>query len=88
MLPGTACHASVARGVVRCLVPVLHAEALEGALEALAFDGVRLHERLPAALWPRLAGTPVADRLSVGVRDAFDPQRILNRGILGEGGAA
>jgi len=39
---------------------------------------------LPSAVWPSLAPTAVADRLSRGVRAAFDPYWLLNPGILGE----
>lgn len=45
---------------------------------------VTIGERMPAAAWPVLCPSAVNDRLSVGVRDAFDPQRLLNRGILGD----
>ena len=78
-------HASVARGVVRLVLPAADDAALAAALGERAPAGVtRLAERLPAALWPRLAPTTADDRLSRGVRRAFDPHHLLNPGILGE----
>jgi glycolate oxidase FAD binding subunit len=79
-------HASVLRSSVRVVLP--HNEgALSDAALAILRDGgrdTRVFERLPGALWPSLAPSSVNDRLSQGVRAAFDPHRLLNRGILGE----
>ena len=79
-------HATVLRSVARVVVPndngALPAPALD-VLQAASRD-VRIFERLPAELWPTLAPAAVADRLSRGIRDAFDPHRLLNPGILGE----
>jgi glycolate oxidase FAD binding subunit len=83
-------HATLARGVVRCILPVDETDQEEharlrgmvGALQHLAPAVVV--ERLPAALWPALVAPAAVDPLSVGVRNAFDPDRILNPGILGE----
>lgn len=92
-------HLAVRRGVARVTVPRREAEddaafaaRMNGVLAiALArFDGVCLGERLPAATWrtPRFAGErdDVRARLARGIRDAFDPARLLNRGILGGAG--
>ena len=45
-------------------------------------SGSRIVERLPDPLW---ADEPsaVGDPLSLGVRRTFDPDRVLNPGILG-----
>jgi FAD/FMN-containing dehydrogenase len=83
-------HATLARGIVRCILPVSGEDQEEharlrgmiGALQHLAAAVVV--ERLPAALWPALVAPAAVDSLSVGVRNAFDPDRILNPGILGE----
>jgi hypothetical protein len=81
--PGTLVHATIGRGVVRCILPAPSEAALRSVL-GLPFHGTRVFERLPAALWPTLAPTAAADRLSRGVRRAFDPLHLLNPGILGE----
>jgi FAD/FMN-containing dehydrogenase len=86
---GGSTHATLARGVVRCILPVGgddHEEyaRLRGMVGALQHLGTAIVERLPAALWPALVAPAAVDPLSVGVRNAFDPDRILNPGILGE----
>jgi FAD/FMN-containing dehydrogenase len=82
---GVRAHASVGRGVVRIALPALADASVVDALGTRPRDRVtRIFERLPAALWPVLAPSPADDRLSRRVRDAFDPHRLLNPGILGE----
>jgi glycolate oxidase FAD binding subunit len=82
-------HATLARGVIRCVVP-LDTEAdednarLRGILGTLRIDATFVAERLPAPLWAALVPPAAADPLSVRVRNAFDPEHILNPGILGE----
>lgn len=80
-------HGSVLRGVVRCVAPTAMtaqngADCVARAL-ASPFDGVRVGETLPARAWASLPSTNM-DRLSRGIRAAFDPSHILNPGILGE----
>jgi hypothetical protein len=41
-------------------------------------------EVLPPGLWSELVPSAVSDPLSARIRAAFDPDRNLNRGILGE----
>jgi hypothetical protein len=41
-------------------------------------------EVLPPPLWSQLAPSAVSDAVSTRIRAAFDPQRHLNRGILGD----
>ena len=83
---GAFAHATVLRAVARVVLPNDDGTLPSGIADALGAitREVRIFERLPAALWPALAPTPVADRLSLGVRNAFDPHRLLNPGILGE----
>ena len=82
-------HATLTRGVVRCVLPVSgdgdeeHAR-LRGMVGALQNLGTAIVERLPASLWPAIVAPAAVDPLSVRVRNAFDPDRILNPGILGE----
>ena len=97
-LPGTLLHATVGRGVVRCIIPLeaiaragaqvhlpsIEAHPLVRALGVTPPAPGRIFERLPPAFWPVLAPGGANDRLSRGIRDAFDPHRLLNPGILGE----
>jgi glycolate oxidase FAD binding subunit len=79
-------HASVLRSSVRVVLPHNEGGPADGALELLRAGSreTRIFERLPARLWTSLAPSAVNDRLSRGVRAAFDPHRLLNPGILGE----
>jgi glycolate dehydrogenase FAD-binding subunit len=86
--PGARMHGSPLRGVVRCFVPrgdseTASPEALLRSL-MLPFEGARIGETLPAHVWSVLPSAAM-DHLSRGVRAAFDPRHILNRGILGAG---
>ena len=81
-------HATVARGVVRCVLPRA-ADAsdeeiarLRGSIAHVPAAGSRIVERAPAPLWAELPSA-TSDALSTGVRRAFDPDGILNPGILG-----
>jgi glycolate oxidase FAD binding subunit len=82
---GLLAQASVSRGVVRFALPGDTGFGLPG-FERVDPPPTVIVERLPAPLWPtlgdRLAPPRAADRLSVGVRRAFDPAHILNPGIL------
>lgn len=82
-------HATLERGVVRCILPVHGAgeeelARLRGIIGSLQHLATSVVERLPASLWPALVPAAAADPLSVGMRNAFDPDRLLNPGILGE----
>jgi glycolate oxidase FAD binding subunit len=88
--PGTMRHGDPGRGVVRCILPLdsdgtpdVAVASLRAALD-VPFDGTRIYERLLAPVWDVLAPTRAADRLSQGVKSAFDPHHVLNPGILGE----
>jgi glycolate oxidase FAD binding subunit len=83
---GGAVHATLERGVVRCWLGGEPGEGLAQRLEtALPADaGTRIFERLPPSWWERLTTSPGADRLASGIRRAFDPHHLLNRGIFGE----
>jgi glycolate oxidase FAD binding subunit len=80
-------HATVARGVVRCVLPAdMDAVTLEAVREQLAMlsrAATIVGERLPQSLWNVLPHAHANAALSSGVRAAFDPDRILNPGILG-----
>jgi FAD/FMN-containing dehydrogenase len=86
VVPGGFAHATIQRSVARVVLPHspngLDAAAAE-ALRSVTRE-TRVFERLPASEWRSLAPSAVADKLSRGVREAFDPDRLLNPGILGE----
>jgi len=79
-------HATLERGVVRCVVPVAPIDEengrLAGIIGALQATGSRVVERLPRALWADLPSA-VADPLSSRIARAFDPECVLNPRILG-----
>jgi glycolate oxidase FAD binding subunit len=85
---GGEAHATPRRGVIRCIIPVDASDEefarLRGIIGALRVDSSSVVERLPAPLWSSLVPSAAADNLSRGIRAAFDPDRILNPGILGE----
>jgi glycolate oxidase FAD binding subunit len=90
-IPDTLIHASLARGVVRAIIPAASVSLLARVLRAgeppsgaPMFEGRRIAERLPARLWSA-EPTAAGDHLSRRVRLAFDPWHILNPGVLGEG---
>jgi glycolate oxidase FAD binding subunit len=83
-------HASIGRGVARCIIPGGSDESGERLIEAAArFEGTVIFERLPAELWPRTraaysTGESGTERLAREIRNRFDPMHVLNPGILGE----
>jgi glycolate oxidase FAD binding subunit len=84
--PGAWTHGNPLRGVVRCVVPGAMTEPTPDPLimKALAvpFGGTRVGETLPAHVWSAMPAA-TSDRLSRGIRRAFDPEGILNPGIFG-----
>lgn len=78
-------HATIARGIARCIVPADDHTAVEQLLRvASRFDGTVIFERLPDGAWERAGPVPASDRLSRGIKQRFDPMNVLNPGILGE----
>jgi FAD/FMN-containing dehydrogenase len=84
--PGGYRQADLGRGVVRVVLP-LSTEARDTDLSALLelpLEGRRIYERLPANLWRAFARTAMHGELERGIKAAFDPNDVLNPGILGE----
>jgi glycolate oxidase FAD binding subunit len=78
-------HATLERGVMRCVLPVgegaEECERMRGIIGQLNAPGSRVVERLPAPLWDSIPA-PAGDRLSSAIRRTFDPDGVLNPGIL------
>ena len=75
-----------ARGLVRVVFDSNTTAALDWSsfTRTIAPPGAHVTwERLPAHAWPHVP-CPTTDRLSRGLRAAFDPAHVLNRGIFGE----
>jgi glycolate oxidase FAD binding subunit len=83
---GGEAHGSLERGVTRCWLPSLSADMITRSLGTTEPGVHRVFERLPSALWSRLAPSPLEHPLARGVRAAFDPGGLFNPGIFGEDG--
>jgi glycolate oxidase FAD binding subunit len=83
---GVFMHATPAKGIVRVIMPRTdtNAAALRNSLKQTRDLPNRMGERLPADLWPAFTTPAASDELSIRVKSAFDPRRLLNPGILGE----
>lgn len=77
------------RGAIRLVVPDAMTTVIEplrhlvSALHNRTTNGSVLGEQLPVDIWPQFPAA-TTDNISQRIRDAFDPRRILNRGIFGE----
>lgn len=84
-VPDSMVHATLDRGVARVVLPrIAEGDLLERLERPADFACARVFEVLPAHLWARVAPCAAADPLSMRIRAAFDPDRRLNPGILGE----
>lgn len=83
--PGAYRHGDAGRGVVRCVLPLGDGDETVrlSALVDVPFDGARIVERLPAAVWARVHPS-LRSSLEQRIKAAFDPRGVLNPGILGE----
>lgn len=85
-IPGCFRHATVERGVARCAVPAGNAGMLTDVLPPLVSAWRVVGEVLTPDAWALLPAVGT-DKLSRGVRGAFDPSRLLNPGLM-DGGAS
>jgi glycolate oxidase FAD binding subunit len=78
-------HATPSRGVVRCILPRGNAVSRTRLAEALGAPTTvtRVGERLEHALWSFVTRPSPSDELASRVRATFDPNAILNPGIVG-----
>jgi glycolate dehydrogenase FAD-binding subunit len=81
---GTLVHANPVRGIVRCIVPVIGPDTARRVSEAFASsETIRLGERLPMELWANVSPAAGGGDLAARIKRTFDPQGVLNPGILG-----
>jgi glycolate oxidase FAD binding subunit len=82
-LPGARMHASVGLGIVRCILPASSGFEMVHSLTEACNGATIVCERMPRELWPLISPTVVGDKISQGIKRAFDPHGILNPCILG-----
>ena len=81
-------HATVTRGIIRCVLPppqeLQAMDSLHAQLAMLSRDATVIGERMTGPLWNAVRRPQSSDALSMRVRSTFDPGRLLNPGILGD----
>jgi glycolate oxidase FAD binding subunit len=82
-IDGAMMHATPSLGIVRCILPASTPMLFLERLAEASPGATIIYERLPSHLWPLLSPSVVTDRISQGIKRAFDPSNILNPGILG-----
>ena len=81
-------HATVTRGIVRGVIPspadphVL--DEIQLSLAAIGTAATVIGERMPASLWRSVSRTTDSGALAERIRKSFDPDRVMNPGVLGE----
>ncbi len=78
-------HATLTRGVIRCVLPGADTARVSGIVGSFPASATRIFERLPAPLWSEMSSSAANHELSARVRRAFDPARTLNPDIFGGG---
>lgn len=76
-------HATPGFGVARCILPRETPVEVVQRLASSTPGATVIFERLPPPLWPVLSLGVASDRLSKGIKHAFDPTNVLNPGIMG-----
>ena len=76
-------HATVTRGIVRCLIGKRSNGGDVAAAIARPLESARLIPERLGPSWSSLAPSSVNDPISRRVKEAFDPASVLNPGILG-----
>ena len=82
---GTA-QANLWRGVVRCTIPAAGTRDFMGVLKDMLAAGhpaTLVRERGPSWLWEQASSDGALAALAAGVARAFDPDHLLNPGIMG-----
>jgi len=68
---------------VRVVLPAEPSDDMVNLLSERIDGETVIFESLPRDLWAKLSPSAISDRVSQGIKKAFDPFDILNRGILG-----
>lgn len=76
-------HASIGRGTVRCILSGEVTASTAKRISSSHGNDTVIFENLPPAQWTLVAPSAASDRVSQGIKSAFDPFDILNPGILG-----
>ena len=80
-------HATIARGIVRCVIPAPSDQhSLAALLQSIAAIGATatiVGERMPAPFWASIARDGDSLALAERIRKSFDPDRVMNPGVLG-----
>lgn len=80
-------HATVSRGVVRCVIPGTEAHSalrdIRQSLEAIGATATIIGERMPVELWSTVSRPLDSLALAARIRASFDPRGIMNPGLLG-----
>ena len=82
-IDGARMHASAGLGIVRCILPPTAGFEAVHAIANACRSETLVCERMPRELWPLISPTVVGDPVSQRIKKTFDPQNILNPGILG-----
>ncbi|HEV8218000.1 MAG TPA: FAD-binding protein [Gemmatimonadaceae bacterium] len=84
-ISGALLHATLARGIVRCIVPdtAENLARLTAGLPA-STQTKRIGERLPEPLWATAFPSRAMAGIGGRLKQAFDPRGVLNPGILGD----
>ena len=80
---GAVMHATPSLGIIRCVLSGGTELSAVQRLIHLRANATVIFERLPNDAWNSLAPSVVSDGLSQRVKNAFDPLRLLNPGIMG-----
>ena len=80
--PGTLVHATPTRGIVRCIVPSPSPQLTDALRDITSVK--RIGERLTMDLWHEFVPSNTAGDIPSRVKHTFDPQSVLNPGILGQ----
>ena len=79
-------HSTLSRGIVRCVIPANQDDRalndIQRALSAIASAATFVGERMPASFWKTLTRVADSSSLAGRVRKSFDPDSVMNPGIL------